>query len=131
MQHPCIPAASVSAQHRRCPLPTSAPCVLPQPPRAAPLCSINPGRRAPGLLQLLRRDPDLLAMVMGHETAHALARHNTGDCWVARVQQAREALPLSLRQLAVFAASCGPFPFPLPLPLPLPLPPAQRRWVLV
>jgi Zn-dependent protease with chaperone function len=31
----------------------------------------------PGLLQLLRRDPDLLAMVMGHEIAHALARHNT------------------------------------------------------
>jgi hypothetical protein len=30
-----------------------------------------------GLLQLLRRDPDLLAMVMGHEIAHALARHNT------------------------------------------------------
>jgi predicted Zn-dependent protease len=33
---------------------------------------------AAGLLQLLRRDPDLLAMVMGHEIAHALARHNTG-----------------------------------------------------
>lgn len=30
-----------------------------------------------GLLQLLKRDPDLLAMVMGHEMAHALARHNT------------------------------------------------------
>uniref|UniRef100_A0A383VI33 Peptidase M48 domain-containing protein n=1 Tax=Tetradesmus obliquus TaxID=3088 RepID=A0A383VI33_TETOB len=30
-----------------------------------------------GLLQLLRRDPDLLAMVMGHEIGHALARHNT------------------------------------------------------
>eukprot|EP00775_Hariotina_reticulata_P003169 gene3169-3447_t len=30
-----------------------------------------------GLLELLRRDPDLLAMVMGHEIAHALARHNT------------------------------------------------------
>eukprot|EP00879_Flechtneria_rotunda_P004587 GHRR01004842.1.p1 GENE.GHRR01004842.1~~GHRR01004842.1.p1 ORF type:complete len:405 (+),score=137.00 GHRR01004842.1:287-1501(+) len=30
-----------------------------------------------GLLDLLRRDYDLLAMVMGHEIAHALARHNT------------------------------------------------------
>jgi Zn-dependent protease with chaperone function len=29
------------------------------------------------LLDLLRRDKDLLAMVMGHEIAHALARHNT------------------------------------------------------
>lgn len=35
-----------------------------------------------GLLQLLRKDPDLLAMVMGHEIAHALARHNTGAVWV-------------------------------------------------
>jgi predicted Zn-dependent protease len=34
---------------------------------------------AAGLLGLLRRDPDLLAMVMGHEIAHALARHNTGQ----------------------------------------------------
>jgi hypothetical protein len=30
-----------------------------------------------GLLDLLGRDPDLVAMVMGHEIAHALARHNT------------------------------------------------------
>ncbi|KIZ05322.1 peptidase M48, Ste24p [Monoraphidium neglectum] len=30
-----------------------------------------------GLLKLLRRDKDLLAMVMGHEIAHALARHST------------------------------------------------------
>lgn len=30
-----------------------------------------------GLLQLLKHDPDLLAMVMGHEMAHAIARHNT------------------------------------------------------
>jgi len=26
---------------------------------------------------LMRRDPDMLAMVLGHEVAHALARHGT------------------------------------------------------
>jgi Zn-dependent protease with chaperone function len=29
-----------------------------------------------GLIALMRRDPDLLAMVMGHEIAHALGRHS-------------------------------------------------------
>lgn len=31
----------------------------------------------PGLLSLLRRDSDLVAMVLAHEMAHALARHNS------------------------------------------------------
>ena len=33
--------------------------------------------RAPGLIKLLDRDEDLLAAVLGHEVAHALARHSS------------------------------------------------------
>ena len=35
------------------------------------------GARVPGLIKLLDRDEDLLAAVLGHEVAHALARHST------------------------------------------------------
>ena len=44
---------------------------------AAPSADQHAPPRAPGLIKVLDRDEDLLAAVLGHEVAHALARHSS------------------------------------------------------
>lgn len=45
-----------------------------------------------GLIALLNRDPDLLAMVMGHEVSHALARHSTEKLGIGAAVSVASAL---------------------------------------
>lgn len=48
-----------------------------------------------GLIALMKRDPDLLAMVMGHEVSHALARHSTEKLGIGAAVSVASALLMS------------------------------------
>ncbi len=54
--------------------------------RAGTLCLPACAAVGPGLVKLLDRDEDLLAAVLGHEVAHALARHSTEKMTCAEPQ---------------------------------------------
>jgi Zn-dependent protease with chaperone function len=48
-----------------------------------------------GLIALMRRSPDMLAMVLGHEVSHALARHSTEKLGIGVAVSVASALVMS------------------------------------
>lgn len=64
-----------------------------------PLLTMHVPPREPGLIKLLDRDEDLLAAVLGHEVAHALARHSS--------EKLTCATPYTLSPAATFCPACA------------------------